>query len=384
VKFLPLLWSNLTRKKVRTLFTLFAIAASFFVWGIVGALRVALSAGVDVAGADRLVVQHKVTIIMPLPESYGARIAQVPGVAAVAHASWFGGVYQDPKNFFPQLAVSPDYLDLYPEYVVAPEQEAAWRADRTGALIGRATAERFGFEVGDRVPIQGTFNVKRDGSRLWEFTVDGIYDAEEKGVDTSAMLFHYEYLDEARRGNRGNVGWYIVKVADPERAPEVVEAIDSRFANSTYETKTATEKAFAQAFADQVGNVGAIAVAVAGIVFFAMLLVAGNTMAQAVRERTRELAVLKTLGFRNRRVLGLVVAESLVLAGLGGGLGLGLAWLVIQGGDPTGGMLPVFYLPAREVAWALAFTLLLGLVTGLLPGWQAMRLTIVDALRRGG
>lgn len=383
MKYLPLVWANLKRKKVRTVFTLVSIAVSFFLFGLIQAFAVALSAGVDVAGNDRLVVIHKVSLIQPLPESYGSRIAAIEGVEAVTHANWFGGVYQEPKNFFPQMAVDTEtYLDLYPEFLLPEDQKKAWLADRTGAIAGRTTAERFGWKVGDRIPIQGTIFRKRDGGDTWEFTLDGIFDGAEKGTDTSPLLFHYDYLDEARNWGKGWVGWYVIRVADPERSVEVAKAIDAGFANSPSETKTSTEKAFAKSFADQIGNIGAIAVAIAGMVFFGMLLVAGNTMAQAVRERTSELAVLKTLGFTDGKVLALVIAESSVLAVVGGGLGLLAAVFFTQGGDPTGGLLPVFYLPRQDVALGILFIGLLGFITGFLPGVQAMRLRIVDALRR--
>jgi putative ABC transport system permease protein len=386
MKFLPLVWANLKRKKVRTGLTLLAIAASFFLYGLVQVLKTSLSAGVDVAGNDRLVTIHKVSLIQPLPVAYLARIARIPGVDAVTHANWFGGVYKEPKNFFPQMAVATEsYLDLYPELILSEEEKRAWLADRTGAIVGRATAQRFGFEVGDRIPIQGTIYQRPDGGS-WEFTVDGVYDGREKGTDTSALFFHYDYLEESLPPSwQGLVGWYVLRVADPARAGEVALAIDAAFANSPYETKTSTEKAFAKAFADQIGSIGAISAAIAGIVFFIMLLVAGNTMAQAVRERTNELAVLKTLGFGRGRVLGLVLAESFGLAIAGGALGvvpLLLLIPVLRGAPVVEQYLPVFYLPRGALLAGLGFILLLGLVTGLLPGWQAMRLRIVDALRR--
>jgi putative ABC transport system permease protein len=386
MKFLPLVWANLTRKKVRTGLTLLAVAASFFLYGLVQVLKTSLSAGVNVAGNDRLMVIHKVSLIQPLPISYGRRIAQIPGVDGVTHANWFGGVYKDAANFFPQMAVDTDtYLKLYPELLLPEEEKRAWLADRTGAIVGRATAQRFDWKVGDRVPIQGTIYRRSDGD-TWEFTLDGIYDGREKGTDTSGFFFHYDYLDESLPPRwKGLVGWYVIHIADPVRAGEVATAIDSTFANSPYETKTSTEKAFAKGFADQIGSIGAISAAIAGMVFFTMLLVAGNTMAQAVRERTNELAVLKTLGFGRGRVLGLVLAESCALAVVGGALGLGpLALLIpaMRQAPVVQKYLPVFYLPERAVLAGVGFVLVLGLVTGLLPGVQAMRLRIVDALRR--
>lgn len=385
MKFFPLIWSNLKRRKARTAFTLLSILVAFILFGYLAAVRQAFSMGVETIGADRLSTIHKMAIIMPLPVSYRDRIASVEGVEAVTFFNWFGGIYQDPKNFFGQMAVETDtFLDLYPEFVVVPEQAAAWKADKTGALVGRATAERFGWKVGDRVPIQGTIYRKEDGSNLWEFTVSGIYDGREKGVDTSSFYFHYDYLNQAAaRGNLGIVGWYVIRIADPNRATEISQKIDAMFANSPSETKTQTEKAFAQSFANQLGNIGRIITGVLGAVFFTLLLVVGNTMAQAVRERTNELAVLKTLGFRHGQVLGLVLAESCLLAVLGGLLGLGVAWLLITVvGDPTKGQLPVFYMPGRDLILGAVLAILMGIVTGFLPALQAMRLRIAEALRR--
>jgi putative ABC transport system permease protein len=384
VKFFPLVFANLRRKWWRTLFTLLAIVVAFALYGVLMSVRSALSGGVEAANADRLVVRQKVSLIQPLPLSYQEQLGQVPGVQAVAHANWFGGIYQEPKNFFPQIAVDPQqYLDLFPEFVLPPEQKKAWIADRTGAIVGRATAERFGFEVGDRIPIQGTFNRKAEGPNVWEFTLDGIYTGAKKNTDTSQFLFHYDFLNEAKSGPHDLVGWYIVRIADPAQAAAVADRIDATFANSAYETKTATEQAFAQSFADQVGNIAAIVSAIVSAVFFTLLLVAGNTMAQAVRERTNELAVLRTLGFTNRRVMVLVLAESLLMALLGGALGLLLAGPVVAVLAVTmRSFLPVLYLPGRAVALGSLFVLLLGLAAGLVPAIQANRLEIVDALRK--
>jgi putative ABC transport system permease protein len=385
MKFFPLIWSNLKRRKVRTTFTVLSILAAFFLFGYLAAIRVAFSMGVDVVGADRLSVIHKTAIILPLPISYKERIASVPGVEAVTHLNWFGGIYQDPKNFFPQMAVETDTMfDLYREYIVPAEQMEAWKADRTGVIVGQATMNRFGWKLGDRVPIQGTFFRKQDGSALWEFNVRGVYTGREKEVDTSAFYFHYDYLNQAASGgDLGIVGWYVIRIADPGQAAEISKQIDALFANSPAETKTQTEKALAQSFANQVGNIGFILTSIITVAFFMLLLIVGNTMAQSVRERTSELAVLKTLGFSHRQVLGFVLAESCLLALLGGALGLGLSWALITGlGDPTGGQLPVFFLPGKDAALGAAIAILFGLATGALPAIQAMRLRIVDALRR--
>jgi putative ABC transport system permease protein len=385
VRFWPLVWRNLVRRRARTVFTLLSVAVAFLLYGLLATIRTAFTLGVDVAGADRLVVVHKVSFIIPLPISYHARIAAVDGVADVTHATWFGGVYQSPANFFPQLAVEPEaWLRLYPEYVLPAEQRAAWFRDRTAAIVGRATADRFGWKVGDRVPIQGTIYRRKDGSALWTFTLAGIYDGDKPGVDTTQFFFHYAYLDEARQWGQGLVGWYVLRVTDPERSAETAARVDALFANSPYETKTATEKAFVQSFANQVGDIGTILTAVLAAVSFTILLVTGNTMAQAVRERTGEIAVLKTLGYPDALVLGLVLAESCAIALVGGAAGLVLAWGLVQRGDPTGGLLPAFYLPGPDLARGAAAAALLGLLSGALPAIQAVRLRIVDALRRTG
>jgi putative ABC transport system permease protein len=383
MKFFPLIWRNLLRRKVRTTFTALSIFVAFVLFGFLMAIKVAFTMGVEIAGADRLVLIHKVSIIQLLPEAYGNRIRAVPGVSDVMHLTWFGGIYQEPSNFFAQMAGDPEaILRIYPEFVLPDDQKQAWMADRTGAMIGTSLAERFGWKIGDRIPLQGTIWRTPDGSP-WVFTVRGIYTAGKQGTDTTQMFFHYKYLDEVRRNfGSGMVGWYTIRVADPDRSADIAQRIDAMFANSEYETKTSTEKAFVQAFASQIGDIGSILIAITVAVFFTIVLVAANTMAQSIRERIGELAVLKTVGFSNGLVLGLVLAESVLLAVVGGGLGLLLGWLVTLGGDPTGGFLPAFFIPARDLAVGVALVLTLGLVSGAMPAAKAMRLRIVDALRR--
>lgn len=383
MKFLPLIWSNLRRRKLRTLLTALSMGVAFVLYGYLSAIARALDAGVSVAGADRLMVRHRVSITQVLPQSYQARIARVPGVDAVTHGSWFGGIYQDPKNFFAQMAAVPEeLLDVFPEYRLPEEQKRAWVATRTGAIAGRKLADKYGWKVGDRIPIQATIWRKTDGLPSWEFDLVGIYDGKEKGTDTMQFFFRYDYFDEARQFGEGTVGWYWVRVKDPGQAAEVAKAIDREFENSPAETKAEAEGAFAASFAKQIGNIGAIMISILSTVFFTILLVAGNTMAQAVRERTEELGVLKALGFTNGQVLALVLAESCSLAVLGGGLGLGLSWLMVSAGDPTGRLFPIFYLPTERLALGAGFVLALGVVAGLFPALQAMRLRIAEALRR--
>lgn len=385
MKYLPLLWSSLGRRKVRSLLTLLSIVVAFVLFGYLGAIERALDAGVSVAGADRLIVRHRVSITQPLPESYQARLAALPGVEAVAFASWFGGIYQEPRNFFAQMPVVPQaWLDLYPEYLLPQEQKQAWLKTRTGAIAGRKLAERFGWKVGDRIPLQATIWRRKDDSATWEFDLVGIYDGREKGTDTTQFFFRHDYFDEARLFGEGLVGWYIVRVKDPEQAADIARRIDEEFANSPAETKTEPEGAFAASFAKQMGDIGFIMTAILSAVFFTILLVAGNTMAQTVRERTEEIGVLKALGFTNGQVLALVLAESCLLAVLAGSVGLGVGWLATSGGDPTGGALPMFYFPRERLLWGLGLMLGLGLASGLFPALQAMRLRVADALRRAG
>lgn len=385
MKYLPLLWSNLKRRKARTIFTLLSIAVAFVLFVYLAAVRIAFSAGVEVANESRLLTVNKVSIIQPLPVSYMAQIAQVPGVAAVTHASWFGGIYQNPNTGFQNVFQGPvdpeSFLAMYPEFKIPDDQRKAWLEDREGVMVGETTAKRYGWKIGDRVPIQGTIWHKKDGSKLWEFNVRAIYSGD-RTVDKSQFLFHYKYFDEARQFGQGIVGWYILRIADPKQSAEVAKNIDKIFANSPAETSTMTEKALAQSFANQVGDIGAIIQWILTAVFFTLLLVTGNTIAQSVRERTAELAVLKTVGFTNGKTLALVLVEACVITTIGGGIGLAVGALAVGAGDPTGGKLPVFYFPSKDVVLGVILVVLLGVVAGILPAMQAMRLKIVDALRR--
>lgn len=383
MRFLPLVWSNLMRKKLRTLLTLLSITVAFVLFGYLAAIRIGFNAGVEVAGIDRLITRHRVSITELLPFSYRDRIASVPGVEAVVYQTWFGGVYQDPKNFFAQMPVEPEpFLRMFPEYLLPEEQKLAWLRTRTGAIVGRSTARRFGWQVGDRIPILSQIWVNKAGNQLWEFDLVGIYDGNGTGVDTTTLFFRHDYFDENRAFGEGTVGWYTIRVSDPEQAAEVAKRVDREFVNSSAETKTETEKAFMTGFAKQIGDIGAILQAILTAVFFTILLVAGNTMAQSVRERTEEIGALKAMGFTHQQVLVLVLAESCLLAAVGGGVGLTLAAMMIAAGDPTRGALPVFYFPARDAVLGVVLALGLGIVSGAFPAWQAMRLRIAEALRR--
>ncbi|MGH8636552.1 MAG: ABC transporter permease [Burkholderiales bacterium] len=388
MKFLPLIFRNLMRRKVRTIFTVLSIVIAFVLFGVLMAIRAAFSMGVDIAGADRLMVIHRVSIIQPLPRSYEEKIRATPGVTDVSHANWFGGYYQDPSNFMANMAVDPEsWLRMYPEYQLPEEQKEAWFSNRTGAIVGIDTARKFGWKVGDRVPLISPIYRKPDGSP-WDFTIDGIYDATAPGVDKTQFFFHYDYMNETLRnanvGFSDIIGWYVFRVGDPANADQLAKRVDAMFENSTAETKTATEKAFASEWAKQVGDIGAIMVAITTVVMGFILFVAGNAMAQSIRERVNELGVLKTLGFKDGRILAIVLLESCTVAVIGGGIGLILGWAIIAQGDPTGGMLPIFHFPPRDLIFGIVLVALLGIGTGLVPALQASRLKIVDALRRTG
>jgi putative ABC transport system permease protein len=382
MKFFALIWGNLRRKKLRTTLTLLSIFVAFLLYGLLCIIKESFTGGIALAGADRLVVRHKVSLILSLPETYKARMERLPGVSSAVHFTWFGGIYQEPKNFFGNFPTDPaSFLDLYTEFRLPEEQKQAWLKNRTGAIIGRSLADRFKWKVGDRVALTSPI-WPRQGGAAWEFEIVGIYEGAKKGTDTSGMYFRYDYFDEARSRGKGLVGWYGVRINDPARAAEIARAIDTEFANSPYETKAEPEGAFVQGFAQQVGDIAAIVTAILSAVFFIILVVAGNTMAQAVRERTEEIGVLKAIGFTNTRVLVLVLAESCLLAALGGLAGLGAAWLGTAGGSPMPSMLTVFYLPARAFYFGLVLIAGLGLAAGLLPAIGAMRLQIAVALRR--
>lgn len=378
MRFIPFILRNLKRKKTRTVLTVGSIAVALFLYGLLVTIDQSLSAGVDVAGADRLVVRNRISLILPLPLSYQQRLRQIPHVTEVTHATWFGGIYQDERNFFPQFAIDTDtYRRVFREFVIPDDEWQAFLADREGAVAGRGLAERFGWKVGDRIPLRAPI-----WGGTWEFNLRAIYEGARPGVDTGQFWLRWNYLEERRRWSKGMVGWYTVQVDDPDNAVAVARAADDRFANSPFETSTETEKAFATGFAKQIGNIRLLVVSIGAVVMFTLLLVTGTTMASAVRERVPELGVLKTVGFGDGTVLALVLAESVLLALAGGTIGLGLAKLFTSRGDPTGGLLQVFYLGPEKIALGLAISVVVGLLAGAIPALTAMRLRIVEAMRR--
>jgi putative ABC transport system permease protein len=379
MKFLPLIFANLLRKKARTVLTIGSFAVALFLFGLLATIKVAFSQGIDVAGVDRLMVINKVSIIQPLPLPYRDRLLRIPGVKQVTFANWFGGVYVDEKNFFPQFAVDAEtYRSMYPEFLIPDDQWKAFREDKAGAIAGKVTADKYHWKIGDRIPIKGTYL-----SGVFEFNLHGIYRGTRPQDDTTQFWFHWDYLNEKMPASYKNmIGWYTLRIENPDQAVHVMKAIDETFANSPYETRAQTEKEMATSFAKQMGNIEFLILSIGAVVFFTLLLVTGNTMAIAVRERTAELAVLKTVGFPDWAVLMLVLAESVLVALLGGGLGIALAKALTLRGDPTNGLLPIFYLPPGKIAAGVGVALLVGVIAGFLPAFSAMRLRVVEALRR--
>jgi putative ABC transport system permease protein len=376
VKFLPLLIANVFRKKLRTGFTIGSFAVAFFLFGLLAVVRGAFNRSGEVAGVERLIVVSKVSLIQPLPYSYKDRLEHVTGVKKVTFASWFGGVYQDEHNSFPQYAIdTATYREVFPEFQIPSDQWAAFLADRQGCIVGADTAKRFHWKVGDRVPLRGTVY-----SGAWEFNVRGIYQARPEDNLTQFWL-HYDYLDERATIRKGQVSWYIVRVANSDATAGVAKAIDDLFANSPFETRTETEKTFMTSWLKQMGNIEFLIVALGGVVFFTLLLVSGNTMTMALEERVRELAVLKAIGFSNLSVIFLLLGESLVIATSGGTIGLALAELFSLRGDPTH-LLGTFYLPPAALAIGALLALAMGVISAAMPARAAAELSIVEGLRR--
>ena len=382
MKYLHLIWAALFRSKTRTFLTLLSVVTAFLLFGMLDSVRVAFNTSANVAGTNRLITTSKLSITSSLPYRLQSQIESVPGVKKASYATWFGGIYQDPKNFFPNFAVGPGYMELYPEYVVPAEQLKAFYATQNGAIVGQALADKHGWKIGDTIPLQATIFPTK-GSNDWNFKLVAIYrvnDNKRKGEENS-LMFNWKYFDEANDYIKGQVHWYVIDVASANQSNQVAQAIDKLSDNSDHETKTQTEAAFNQAFFKQIGDIGMIVTSIMGAVFFTLLLLTGNTMAQAVRERIPELAVLKTIGFSNRSVLWLVLAEATLLVVLGGLIGLGLAALIMPGvSSASRGLIQLPSVPAATWGLGLVLMIVIGVVVGVLPALRAMRLNIVDAL----
>jgi putative ABC transport system permease protein len=381
MKFSHLIFANLFRKKIRLILTIGSFAVALFLFAFLSVVQGAFGRGADVASANRLITINRTSIINLIPLSYADKIRRIPGVANVTHNNWFGGIYQDEKNFFPQFVIDPEnQRQVFPELIVPEDQWAAFLKDRQGAIVGRRTAERFGWKIGDRIPIKTTIY----GGGAWEFNLAGIYHGQRPENDETQFWFRWDYFQERiPDGIKGQIGWYVLRINNPDDAPRIAKAIDAEFANSPNETKTEAESAFAASWVKQFGNIQFLIVTIGTVVFFTLLLVTGNTMAISVRERTSEMAVLKAIGFSDVAVLFFVLAESLFIALVGGLLGLSFALFAIPAvGRALNGLLPNLVLSASILSFGLVIAVLVGLASGILPGIGAMRMRVVNALRR--
>jgi putative ABC transport system permease protein len=381
-KYLPLLWANLGRKRLRTSLTLASIIVAFLLFGLMQTLRVALTGSPDLAGLDRLITMHKTSFIQSLPLAYLNRIKGVDGVVVATSQDWFGGIYQEDRNQLPTFAVEAEtFFKVYEEYRLEPEEMDAFLKDRTSAIVGPMVAQRFGWKVGDTIPLRSNIWTNKNGGNTWPMKIAGIYEATNG--DNQSIYFHYDYLNESRNEIRDMIGWVVVKVADPDRSAQIAEAIDALFANSSTETKTSTEKAFIQSFANQMGNIGKLLTLIAAAVFFTMLLVTANTMGQSIRERINEIGVLKTLGFSGTGVTMMILGEAILVTALGGVIGLGLAALASVGlSSAVAQFFPALGMPGSTWVIGAVLIVLLGTLAAALPCAQAARLRIVDALRK--
>ena len=378
MKFFPLVWSSLWRKKARTVFTLLSIMIAFLLFGLLQGVNAWLNAFGTGSNANRLYVVSRVSQIQPLPSAYLRQIAAVPGIRQATYIGGLTGFYQEKSNTL--LALATDvrvFFELYPQWRIAPEQLAAMSRTRTGAIVAAPLMRTFGWKIGDRIPLR-TPVMKQDGSADWNFEIVGIYDVPSSPAEANRILVNYAYFDEARRLERGTAWAFVAAVDDPARSAQICAAVDALFVNSAYETVTQDEKSYVQGQLRQLGDVSLMANAIVAAVLFTLLFLTGNTMMQSVRERTPELAILKTVGFSDRSVTALVLIESVVLCVLAASLGLAAAAAIfpVTAALGIGGSA----LPFRVVAVGLAIAVVLALASGLPPAWRAQRLVIVDAL----
>jgi putative ABC transport system permease protein len=378
MKFFPLVWSSLWRKKARTIFTLLSIMVAFLLFGLLQGVNAWLNAFGTGSNANRLYVVSRVSQVQPLPSAYLHQIETVPGIRQATYIAGISGFYQEKSNNLLALATDVQkFFDLYPDWKIAPEQLAAMSRTRAGAIVAAPLMRAFRWKIGDRLPLR-TSVMKQDGSADWDFEIVGTYDVPTSPAEANRILVNYAYFDEARRLERGTAWAFVVAVDDPTRSAQVCAAVDTLFVNSASETVTQDEKAYVQGQLRELGDVSLMANAIVAAVLFTLLFLTGNTMMQSVRERTPELAILKTVGFSDRSVTVLVLIESVLLCVLAAALGLAAAAAVF----PVTAALGIVgaALPIRVVALGLAIALGLALASGLPPAWRAQRLVIVDAL----
>lgn len=378
MRFLPLVLANLGRHKRRTALTVASVALALFLFASLRTVVTTIAATAQFGGARRLVTTNATGIVFPLPLAYANRLAAVRGVEAVSWANWFGGRYGDGKRFFANFAVDAEsYLAMYPEIQLPPDQRAAWLQDRSSAIIGKRLLDVFGWRLGQNVTLQGTIF---PGD--WTFTIRGVYTPSDAVLNDDMLLFHHALLDE-RIGRAGITGWYVLQIDHPDHAATIARAIDDLFRNSSDPTKTGTEQAFNASFATMWGNVSLLMGTIGMAVVFAILLVTANAMMMSARERTGEVAVLKTIGFPDRTVFGLVMLEAGVITLTGAVIGLGGAKLLYQGTNfNAGGFLPGFDVTRGTLLLGFGVALLLMLASGLVPALRAARVPVIQALRR--
>ena len=382
MKFSKLILANLFRKKARLVLTIGSFAVALFLFALLGVVSDAFSRGADVVSANRLVTINRTSIINTIPLSYRDEILRIPGVSYVTHDNWFGGVYQDPKNFFPQFVIDPEnQRQVFPELIVPDDQWNTFLKDRQGAIVGAVTMKRFGWKIGDRIPI--TTTIYGLAGKPFEFNIDGVYHGAKPEDDETQFWFQWEYFKESVPDSiKGQVGWYTIRIANPDDAPRIAKTIDNMYLNSPYETKTETESAFAEGWVKQFGNIKFLILSIGTVVFFTLLLVTGNTMAISVRERTNELGVLKAIGFPDGTILGFILGESMAIA-LAGCVGLLLALVAIPVlSRAMAGLLPPLLVTAKTLAYGVIAALAVGFASGILPAYGAMRMRVVTALRR--
>lgn len=379
-----LIYKNLTRKPLRLFLMVFTIFIAFLIYGVLTAFQSSMNSGVELSADDRLVTVNKINFTQSLPISYVNKVKAVEGVEGVVHMNWFGGYYQDARQLVQTFAVDPEnFLTVYDNIVLTEEEARNWEQTRQAVIVGSSTAATYGWKVGDRIPLMSNIFSQRTGGNTWEFDLVGIYDGKNVQDDTSSVYIHYKYFNETQSFGGDYIGWMGVRTVDPDLNEAVIKRIDDMFTNSPFETETVPEKAFNKAFIEQLGNIGLIIGSVVGAAFFIILVIVGNSMVLSVNERTGEIGVMKTLGFKSGRIFRMVLSEAMLLAFFGGGLGLGVSIFAINAMNSVPTPLPTMVLDSSALLTAFGYVVLLGLVTGIIPAVNALRLNIITALSRG-
>jgi putative ABC transport system permease protein len=381
MKFMGLMLKSARRNKRRTFLTVLSVAIAVFLFAALRAVIDGFNAGAEASSSTRIVTIRSTSLMFAMPTSHTEEIRNTPGVQDITWANWFGGIYKSPSDFFAQFAIDPEsYLRMYPEILLTPEERKAFLDDRTGCIIGDGLAKRFDFKVGDKITLQ--VGIPIYGTQDFDFTVRAIYRSGGAAVDNQSMLFHWKYADE-RAIQKGQIGWFVMQISNPDQATQIASAIDQKFANSSSETKTQTEQQFQSSFVSMFGNLNLLLGSIALAVVISTLFVAGNTMAMSVRERTTEIAVMRTLGFPASTIFMLIAGEGLLMSIVGGIIGVGLARVIVNPDFmQAGAFIPVFGVNNLNAVIGLGLSALIGILAGVIPATMASKLKIVDALRR--